>query len=309
MATSPALTPAYRISFDRAAQVRAVVVGLAFIAVFYNVLLDLSHKWLHEADWSHGPIIPLFSAYLVYLRWDKIKRCPVKYTFVGLVIMLAALLLYQWSLWGITFGSVQPVLMMLCLLGVIIYLCGLPQFRYTWLPWLYLFFAIPLPKRYYFELTNPLRHLAALCASKILALVPSLEIQPAGSLIEFIYNGKYDAVGVADACSGMRSTITLCALGVAVAFMQERPWWHRLIMLGSVIPIAVVCNVIRVTITCALYIFVDPKYAEGTAHMGLGLVMLLIAFLIFQGLGWALEHLFVEEPDEPAPAGNGAPRP
>jgi exosortase len=185
--------------------------------------------------------------------------------------------------------------MLICLLGVIIFLCGLPALRYLWLPWLYLFFAIPLPKRTYFQVTNPLRELAARVATAVLRLVPDLDINRSGSIIEYLYKQTTGQIGVADACSGMRSTITLCALGVAVTFMSERAWWQRLIMIAACVPIAVFCNTIRVTVTCALHIFIDPKYATGMYHMMLGLIMLLIAFGIFSGLGWLLNNFFVED--------------
>ena len=65
MASAPRSLPPPTIELDRPTQIRAAIVGLAFVAVFYNVLLDLSYKWYHSADWSHGWLIPLFSAYLV----------------------------------------------------------------------------------------------------------------------------------------------------------------------------------------------------------------------------------------------------
>jgi exosortase len=302
MASAPTSALQPTIEFDRPAQLRALIVGLAFVAVFYNVLLDLRYKWYHSADWSHGWLIPLFSAYLVYLRWDQVRRSPVRFTWVGLAVMIAALAAYQYSLWGLKIGYIRPFSMLVCLLGVIIFLCGLPIIRLIWVPWLYLFFAVPIPKTYYFALTDPLRRLAAIVATNVLGLFPSLDIEKVGSTIEYIYAGQRGTLGVADACSGMRSTMTLCALGVAVTFISNRPWWQRLIMVAACVPIAVFSNFIRVTTTCVLHIFVDPKYATGTYHTVLGLATLLIAFGIFSGLGWLLSNLFVEMPhDEPAP--------
>ena len=100
--------------------------------------------------------------------------------------------------------------------------------------------------------------------------------------------------------------MTLCALGVAVTFISDRPWWQRLIMIASCIPIAVFSNFIRVTTTCVLHIFVDPQYATGTYHTILGLVTLLIAFGIFSALGWLLNNLFVEESDDESAEGQYA---
>jgi len=300
MAAAPTSSSATLISFDRPAQIRAVLVGLAFFAVFYNVLLNLAYAWTHSADWSHGWLIPLFSAYLVHARWAQVRRAPPRFAWLGLPVILAALALYQYSLWGLRIGYIRPFSMLLCLLGIIIYLCGLPILRHVWVPWLYLFFAVPIPKGYYFQLTDPLRRMAAVVTTHVLSLAPGLDIEKVGSTIHYVYQGQSGALGVADACAGMRSAMTLCALGVAISFVSERPWWQRLIMIASCVPIAIFANFIRVTTTCVLHIYVDPRYATGTYHIVLGLVTLLIAFGIFSGLGWILSHLFIEVPEDQA---------
>ncbi|RMF77119.1 MAG: exosortase/archaeosortase family protein [Planctomycetota bacterium] len=291
----------WRISFDRAAQVKAALIAVAFSVTFWGVYRTLYYHWTHNADWSHGPLIPLFSAYLVYLKWDQIKRCPVRHAWVGLGLLIFALAAYQYSLWGVLrIGYFRPLMMMLALLGVMILLCGLPMLRYTWIAWAYLFFAIPLPKGVYFAITNPLREWAALVATAILGLFPNLDIEQTGSVINYFYDGRQGQLGVADACSGMRSTITLCALGVAVAFITDRPLWQRVVLIASCVPIAIFSNLIRVTVTCILHIFVDPAYAEGNFHMALGLATILIAFGIFSGLAWMLNHLVIEDVEETA---------
>lgn len=301
MASAPASQPPPTITFDRPTQIRTVVVGLAFVAVFYNVLLDLGHKWYTSADWSHGWLIPLFSVYLVYLCWERVRRAPLRQTWVGLILMVVALVGYQYFLLVLPMGYPRSVMMLLCLAGVVIFLCGLPIMRLVWVPWLYLFFAVPLPRGVYYRLTDPLRRIAAVVSTQVLSLFPELDIEQVGSTIEYVYQGQSGALGVADACSGMRSLMTLCALGVAVAFISDRPWWQRLIMVASCIPIAIFANFIRVTTTSVLHIFVDPKYAGGTYHTLLGLVTLLIAFGIFSGLGWLLSNLFVEDPEAAEP--------
>lgn len=294
MSTSPATLSNDRIVFDRESQIKAGILTLLFVLVFYPILLDLQYHWIHELDWSHGPIIPVFSIYLIYLNWDKIRRAPVRHTWVGLLLLLVSLAAYQYTLWGVAFLVIRPIAMLLAVLGIAIFLCGLPVMRYGWLPWMYLFFAIPLPKRLYLAITEPLRQIAATISTAVLSLVPDLDIHRLGSTIAYMYNGTTGQLEVADACSGMRSTITLLAIGVAVTFMTPRPSWQRVVMLLSCVPIAMFCNVIRVIITSVLYIFVNPAYAEGTPHMVLGLVMMMAAFALFQGLGWMLQHFVVE---------------
>jgi len=301
MTPTIALQPSAPVEYGRTALLRGVAIAAAFVAAFWYVLLDLSHAWLNSADWSHGPIIPLFSAYLVYAHWDRIRRCPPALNNVGLLLVVGGLVAYQLSLWWIVIGYVRPTAMLVCLLGIVIFLCGLPIVRYIWVPWLYLFFAVPLPKGIYYALTDPLRRIAATVATWILSLSPNLDIQRIGSTLEYTYGNKTGHLGVADACSGMRSTITLCAIGVAVAFVSERPVWQRIVMVLSCVPIAVLSNLVRVTVTCWLHIYVHPKYAEGDYHAALGLVTMMLAFGMFSLLGWVLNRLVVESPDDREP--------
>jgi len=314
MATNPVAlaseTP--RIRFDRGAQLRGALITVAFFAVFWDQLDfippgygALVHAWVFQPDWNHGPLIPLFSAYLVYERWQWIRRSPVRYAWSGIVVLLAGLGMYLWSLSGkLLFAYAEPLSMMITLLGIIVLLCGWPVLRHAWLPWMYLFFAIPIPQRIYFALTDPLRRMAATVAATVLDVLPgvALEVHRVGSNLEYNYRGSTGVIGVADACSGMRSTVTLCALGVAVAFMSDRPRWQRIVLVLSCVPIATFCNFIRVTVTCWLHVFVDPKYASGQYHMMLGLLVILLAFGIFSGLGWVLNQLVVEEPETDAAA-------
>jgi exosortase len=295
------------IRFDRAAQVKIALLVGAFFAVFWaqldfnpaGGLGALVYRWVNEADWNHGPIIPLFSAYLVYVRWEQIRRCPVKHTWIGLPLMLGGLGLYEYSLSGMLVGYAQPLGMMICLLGMIIFLCGLPVMRYAWLPWIYLFFAIPVPKRQYFMLTDPLQRLAAAVACGVLNLLPRVHINRVGTMIEpYLSGAALPPLSVTDACSGMRSTMVLCALGVAVAFMSWRPWWQRVILIGSCVPIATFCNFLRVTITSIIHIYVDPKYATGTYHVALGLLMIVLATGLFLGIGWVLNNIVIEDSED-----------
>ena len=297
--------PQWRLEFDTTAQIKGAITVAIFVVVFWELLSfipghlgQLTYSWWHKSDWSHGPIIPLFSAYLVHTRWEQIRRTPIKYTWVGLLIMLLGVLAWIWALLAGTFAYAKPLSMMITLLGVIIFLCGLPVMRHVWVPYLFLFFAIPLPSRIYFEITNPLRRSAASFVTSLLSMVDGLHIERLGSTIHAVYNGQFHAIGVADACSGMRSTITMCALGTAVAFIYQRPWWQRLILVASCLPIATFCNFLRVLITCWLFIFVDEKYATGSYHWLLGILMLGVAFSLFTGLGWVMSNLVVEAEDD-----------
>jgi exosortase len=160
-----------------------------------------------------------------------------------------------------------------------------------------LIFAVPLPQRYYVAITMPMRQLAAGIAAILLSLVKDLDATASGVIIDMIYKGRPldPPLNVAEACSGMRLLMTFLALGVAMAYLHYRPIWQRIILLASAIPIAIFCNMVRVTITGFIYIFGDPKYAHGIWHDGLGMLMLGLAFGLYYFLAWFMSSLFVEE--------------
>lgn len=299
------------LEFDGGVKARLAVLAALFSVLFWNTFNDLAYTWNHSADWSHGWIIPFFSAYLVYVNWERIRRTPVVAAWLGVPLMVLAMAAHHVFLWYFPANYLQQATMLAVLLGMIVLLRGVAVLRYAWLPWLYLFFAVPLPKAVYFALTDPLRRIAAFVAVAVLHMAPGLDdVERVGSIINYTYRGASGTIGVVDACSGMRSTITLCALGVAVTFITPRPVWQRIIMIAACVPIAVFSNFIRVTVTCVLYIFVNKEYAEGTYHTALGLVTLLIAFGIFSLLGWVLSHLVVAADDDDQEDGaSDQPRP
>lgn len=291
------------LDFGAAARVKAALIVIAFFAAFWSLLSfvppiygTLVNGWLSSSDWSHGPIIPFFSAYLVVQRWDQIRKTPVAFAWLGVPIIVFGLALYAFTVFGVvTFAFLRQIGMMVTLFGVVTTLLGVYIWRHAWVPYLYLFFAIPIPQEYYFKLTHPLRELAASIAYALLSLLPNLSIERSESLIQYTLGTVTGQIVVADACSGMRSLIVLCALGVAVAFVSDRPIWQRIILLASCIPIAIFCNMLRVIATCLIHIYIGPEYASGNYHMMLGLVVLGLALALFVALGWVLDHLVVED--------------
>jgi exosortase/archaeosortase family protein len=93
----------------------------------------------------------------------------------------------------------------------------------------------------------------------------------------------------------MRLLMAFVALGVAMAYLHDRPVWQRLVLLFSTMPIAVLCNVVRVTVTGLIYVLWDPRYAQGVYHDMLGLLMLPLAFGLYGVLAWLMGNIYVEE--------------
>ena len=114
---------------------------------------------------------------------------------------------------------------------------------------------------------------------------------------------------VAEACNGMRLLTAFLALGVATAYLDDKPIWQRVILVVAAVPIAIFCNVIRVSFTCWTYYIDKPEMGQDFMHFFAGIMMLIPAFGMLWGWAWLLRNLFVEDTDdraEPRPAAEGA---
>jgi exosortase len=263
---------------------------------------QIVQTWLADSSWSHGFLIPLFSAYFIIQKKEHILNLQARPNYLGLLLLVLVIGFYALNRFSPSgYAYFCQVSLIAALGAVVLLLGGWGLVRYTWLPILFLFFAVPLPDRYYKAMTIPMRQWAATAASGLLNLVPDLQTTANGVVIDVFYKGRALEPGldVAEACAGMRLLMAFVALGVAMAYLHERPLWQRLILLASTVPIAIFCNIVRVTATGFIYILIHPKYAQGVYHDMLGLAMLPLAFGLYGFLAWFMSSLFVHESSGP----------
>ncbi len=294
--------------------------------LFRGEIEHLVRLWITDPNWSHGFLIPLFSLYFLHQkrrevlsleyvrdpllellqrrRSSPLRPGQTRANYIGLFFLLLILAFYVFNVVSPAgYAYFRPVAMIAAVGAVVLFLGGWPLVRYTWLPLAFLLFAIPLPRRYYVGLTLPMRHLSAVVATTFLNLIPGLDATTSGAIIEIIYQGQRlePALDVAEACSGMRLLMAFLALGVAMAYLHDRPKWQRAVLLLSTVPIAISCNIVRVTATGFLHVLAGPQYTQGIYHDALGLAMLPVAFGVYGALAWFMASLFVEEDEKAAP--------
>jgi exosortase len=277
--------------------VKIVIIGLLFYMVYHIEIDRIVGKWISDSSWSHGFIIPLFSLYFLHQAKGEILNLKLKPSYLGLFFLICGLAFYPFNIIQLRFGYFSPLSMIATLGAVVLFLGGWKLVKYTWLPVSFLVFAVPLPDRYYRGITIPMRIWAASAASGMLSLVKDLHASASGVVIDIFYKGQHlvPALDVAEACSGMRLLMAFLALGVAMAYLHKRPVWQRIVLLASTVPIAIFCNIVRVTVTGFIYVLLDPKYTQGLYHDVLGLCMLPLAFGLYGALAWFMSNVFVEE--------------
>ena len=190
------------------------------------------------------------------------------------------------------------------LFGVVLTLFGWRVMRIAWFPIFFLVCAIPWPPLVYSRVASPLQELAATIAVNVMTIC-GIESMQAGTKI--IMSRGLGANGmplpdrvlnVAEACAGMRSLMTFISVGAAMAFLSSRSLWQKLVISLSAIPIAIFCNVMRVSGQGLLDRWAGEEWSEGFAHAFVGLVMLIPAFFLLLGVQWMLDKIFVEEVEE-----------
>jgi exosortase len=276
--------------------VKIVIIAILFYLVYHIEIDGIVSKW-RDPSWSHGFLIPLFSLYFLHQAKDEILNQKFKPNYLGLFFLICGLAFYPFNIIQLRFSYLSPLSMIATLGAVILFLGGWKLVKYTWLPVMFLVFAVPLPDRYYRAITIPMRIWAASVASSMLNLVKDLHASASGVVIDIFYKGVHmePPLDVAEACSGMRLLMAFVALGVAMAYLHKRPVWQRLVLLASTVPIAIFCNIVRVTVTGFIHVLIGTKYSQGIYHDALGISMLPLAFGLYGALAWFLSNVFVEE--------------
>jgi exosortase len=300
--------------------IKIAILAALFCLLFRSELRELVHLWLTDPSWSHGFLIPLFSLYFIHqrrreilgleyaqdplaelLRSHRLSRLAANQTrpnYLGLLLLLAILAFYVFNVVSPSgYAYFRPLSVIAAIGAVVLFLGGWRLVRCTWLPIVFLVFAVPLPRRYYVGLTMPMRQIAASVAAALLNLLHGVDATASGVVIDIVYKGHRLEPGldVEEACSGMRLMMAFVALGVAMAYLHHRPMWQRVVLLLSTVPIAVLCNIIRVTVTGFIYVLADPEYAQGIYHDMLGLATLPLAFAFYGLLAKFMSSLFVED--------------
>jgi exosortase len=286
---------------SRWALVKIGILGVLFALLNHWQFSPLVDSWIVDPNWSHGFLIPLFSLYLLYARRTELLSAPRRTCLLGLLVLLGGIGLTIVGFYPIGTYWISQLSMPIVLLGLVLYLAGLQVVRVAWLPILYLMLAMPIPEMLYVRIALPLQNFAAKGATILLQL-GGVEISVTASRLSVLSRGGTEhSLTVAEACSGIRSLIAYVALGVAWAYLEYRPIWQRGVLVIAAVPIAIVLNVVRVAITCGMYVIDRPELGQDFMHEVAGLVMLVPALGLFWLLSWLLHHLVVEVDEKPPP--------
>jgi exosortase len=245
---------------------------VVMLAVLYSkVAVKLVYDWYTIPDYSHGFLVPFFA---LFLLWDKRKllsQIPIKQTWTGLPLVLFGVAVLVLGVYGVDLFTARFSFVFL-LAGLIWTLFGAAMLRELRFPLLVLVLAIPFPTIIFNQITFPLQLMASSIASSILPMlgVPTLH---EGNIIQL----PIMKLEVAEACSGIRSLMSLFTLAIFYGYFLERTTTRRVILALASIPIAVAANVARIVGTGLCVQYWDPDKAVGFFHEFSGWVMFVIS--------------------------------
>lgn len=265
VAGSPELRP------DLKVWAPAAVLLLLVVAIYFRIAAKLVLDWYEIPDFSHGFLVPFFSLFLVWDRRKVLEATPVRQSWAGVPLIVLALLILFVGVYGAELFS-SRLSFLLLLAGLIWTFLGSRMLRELWFPLAVLLLAIPLPAILFNRITFPLQLLASRVASDTLPML-GVPVLRDGNVIEL----PIMKLEVAEACSGIRSLMSLFTLSVFYGYFIERTTVRRWVLALASLPIAVAANVARIVGTGLCVQYWDPSKAMGFFHEFSGWVMFVVS--------------------------------
>jgi exosortase len=248
---------------------------VALLAVCYAPVIGrLVGQWYDDPDMGHGFFVPVIAAYIAWQNRGRIAGLAPEPNWWGLAIMVwAAVQLYLGALGAELF--LARTSLVISIVGAVLLLGGTRYLRIFGFSLFLLFFMVPIPTVIYNSLTFPLQLRASEMAEWAIGVL-GIPIIREGNVLE-LASGKLNVV---EACSGIRSLLTLTFLSLVYGYFAEKRVWVRVALFFSTIPIAILANAGRVTLTGIVSDKISPDLAEGGFHEAQGWVIFMVAFAI-----------------------------
>jgi exosortase len=305
---------------------RILAIAAALVFSYATVLTRLGHDWWTDENYSHGLLIPFVIGFILWTERQRLARAIQR---PAMWCGLAAVLFASLALWAGIAGAelyLQRTSLVVMLAGIVIYFWGFSILRMVVVPLFLLLLAIPIPTIIFNKIAFPLQLFASRCAVWAMTVF-EIPVLRQGNVIELMPLGARETkkLEVVEACSGIRSLMTLLTLAVVLAyFTQPRQdsgdgtgpssqagsriqsgiarlktfgFWRSTIVVLSAVPIAILTNALRVSGTGILARYYGTRVADGFFHSFSGWVIYVVAFLLLFGVGWLLDRVSPAAPE------------
>jgi exosortase len=253
----------------------AMAVGMLTVAVLWlygGVLAALVRQWSSDDNYSHGFFVVPLAAFFVWERRESLRQLPPRPSSLGALLVLGSLLVFAAG----TFGA-ELFLTRVSLIGVIagsiLFIWGRDHFRTLLFPVAFLLLMVPLPALIFNQLAFPLQLLASEAGESVISAA-GIPVLREGNVLHL----PSRTLEVAEACSGIRSLVSLLMLGIVLGYFTEKRTSSRVLIAVAAVPIAILANASRVAGTGLAAEWISPAAADGFFHTFSGWLMFVVAF-------------------------------
>jgi exosortase len=265
---------------------------LLLIAWLYaSILARLFAQWINDPNFQHGIFVPAFAAFVLWRNRNELKSIEPAPSWTGLPLIVVALVTLMLGVLGAEL-FLSRVSLLLLLAGLIILFRGWPFFGAVLFPWAILIMMIPIPTIILQRFTFPLQMLASKVAATLLSLT-GVPVLREGNVIVL----SVMPLEVAEACSGIRSLLSLVTLAIIYGYLMDHRKWVRVVLALSAVPIAVAANSFRIVGTGLLVQYWDPEKAEGFFHSFSGWLIFVVSLVMLFTLHGLIVRLWKSAPE------------
>lgn len=247
------------------------IIVISFLWSYWPGLVDLWQIWMRSDEYSSGLLVPILGAYILWSRRRTIAKYPIKPSVIGIFIFLGAQILRMFGLLFF-YGSAERLSLVLSIFALVLLIFGWQIFKKVATVLLFLCLMLPWPNRIRAAVSLPLQSWSTSSAVFCLELM-GYDILREGNVIHI----GQSTVAVAEACNGLRMITAFIVICGLVVLLVKRTWWEKLIILISSLPIALLCNTIRLAITAIFFTVLEGKYWEQIFHDFGGYAMMPLA--------------------------------
>ncbi|MFZ1156197.1 MAG: exosortase/archaeosortase family protein [Candidatus Sulfotelmatobacter sp.] len=254
---------------------QAAILAALSLWLYGPTIYHLVRQWAAtDSDFSHGFFVPLFSAFVIWQERRRLSEIIPKPSWSGLVLIAFALgILIVGRLGAELFLARFSMLVLIA--GLIVLFAGWNFFRAVLFPWAFLLLMIPIPTLVFNKITFPLQLLASRIAADVLPWL-GVPVLREGNVI----NLPSMALNVAEACSGIRSLMSLVCLAIIYGYLMERRIVVRWALALISVPIAVAANSARIVGAGLVVQYWDPEKAQGFYHIFEGWLVFVVCLIL-----------------------------
>lgn len=250
------------------------IIGVVVLLMYLPIFIGLAGDWYTDDNYSHGFLIIPVSIWLVWRKRDVLRTIPLESSKWGIPVIIGSLLVFLVGTAGMEFFTTRVSLVTL-MFGITLYLAGARFAKEIWFAFFFLLFMIPVPYIIYYSATFPLQMLGSKVAAVLLGVfgIPHLR---QGNVIHLPDNYSLE---VAEACSGLRSLVTLLALGALLAHLTQSYRWKAVTLFIATVPIAIAANIFRICVTAIGAYGISKAVAEDFIHELSGTIVFMFSLV------------------------------